>query len=369
MTAGLSAEIEVRRAGFRLDVRLAVPPGEVLAVLGPNGSGKSTLLGVLAGLVRPSAGAVRVGERTLLDVAEHVDLPPHKRNVGLLAQDPLLFPHLSALANVAFGPRSRGVGRRPAEELAGAWLSEVDASALADRRPAALSGGQAQRVALARALATEPDLLLLDEPFAALDVDAAPALRGLVRKVLRDRGGRQATLLVTHDPLDALVLADRVLVLAAGAIVEQGPTREVLARPRTAFTARIAGLDLVPGIAGPDGLRTGDGSVVAGVSHATLAMHEPAVAVFRPSAVAVHLDRPHGSPRNVFPATVAALEPHGDLIRLRAGAAPGGSPWVAGLAADLTPEAVAELELDPGVPVFLVVKATEVAVYPLAAGS
>jgi molybdate transport system ATP-binding protein len=368
MTVGLSAEIAVTRGGFRLDVRVEVPPGEVLAVLGPNGSGKSTLLAVLAGLVRPTSGLVRVRERTLLDVAARVDLPPHKRNVGLLAQDPLLFPHLSALANVAFGPRSRGVGRRPAEELAGAWLSEVDGSALADRRPAALSGGQAQRVALARALATEPDLLLLDEPFAALDVDAAPALRGLVRKVLRNRG-RQATLLVTHDPLDALVLADRVLVLADGAIVEQGPTREVLARPRTAFTARIAGLDLVPGVAGPEGLRTGDGSVVAGVSHGALAMHEPAVAVFRPSAVAVHLDRPHGSPRNVFPATVAALEPHGDLIRLRAGAAPGGSSWVAGLAADLTPEAVAELELDPGAPVFLVVKATEVAVYPLAAGS
>ena len=364
--SGLSASIVVERPGFRLDMTIAVPAGAVLAVLGPNGAGKSTLLGVLAGLVRPAAGVVRVGERTLLDVAAGVDLPPYRRNVGLLAQDPLLFPHLSALGNVAFGPRSRGVGRRRAEELAAGWLSEVDGKELADRRPGGLSGGQAQRVALARALATEPELLLLDEPFAALDVDAAPALRGLVRKVLRTRD-RQATLLVTHDPLDALVLADHVVVLDGGTIAEQGATREVLARPRTAFTARIAGLDLVPGVAGPDGLVTGDGSVVAGRSAVTEG--EQAVAVFRPTAVAVHLDRPHGSPRNVFPAVVAALEPHGDLIRLRAGAAPGGPGWVAGLAADLTAEAVAELALEPGHPVFLVVKATEVALYPLAAES
>src|SRR6266536_2666518 len=156
MTPGLSASISVVRQGFRLDVRVEVRAGEVLAVLGPNGSGKSTLLGVLAGLVRPTSGAVRVGSRTLVDVASGVDLPPYRRNVGLLAQDPLLFPHLSVLANVAFGPRSRGVGRRQADERAETWLSKVDASGFAGRRPGALSGGQAQRVALARALATEP---------------------------------------------------------------------------------------------------------------------------------------------------------------------------------------------------------------------
>jgi molybdate transport system ATP-binding protein len=361
----LRAEISLARGSFRLDVAFEVPAGEVLAVLGPNGSGKSTLLDVLAGLLRPDTGVVVVGGRTLVD--GRVNLPPYRRNVGLLAQDPLLFPHLSVLANVAFGPRSRGSGRRGAEETAGAWLSEVDAAELAGRRPGALSGGQAQRVALARALATEPSLMLLDEPFAALDVDAAPALRGLVRRVLRDRD-RQATVLVTHDPLDALVLADRVLVLSGGRIVEQGPTRAVLSQPRTAFTARIAGLDLVPGVACAEGLRVADGSVVAGITSVPLGVDEPAVAVFRPAAVAVHLARTHGSPRNVFPAGIAALEPHGDLIRLRARALPDGPPWVAGLAADLTPEAVAELELDPGTRVYLAVKATEVTVYPLAAG-
>ena len=234
----LVAEMELRRGRFHLGVRVEAARGEVLAVLGPNGSGKSTLLDVLAGLTRPDRATVRVGDRVLLDST--VDVPPHRRDVGLLAQNALLFPHLTVLANVAFGPRARGVKRAEANAIARHWLSEVDALEFVDRKPAALSGGQAQRIALARALAAEPALLLLDEPFAALDVDVAPALRGLVRRVLRT-GKQLATVLVTHDPLDALVLADRVVVLSDGGIVEQGPTREVLSRPRTAFTARIAG--------------------------------------------------------------------------------------------------------------------------------
>ena len=361
----LRAEVELTRGRFHLDVSLLAQAGEVVAVLGPNGSGKSTLLDVLSGLARPDRGTVVLGDRTLVDTAAGIDLPPHRRDVGLLAQDPLLFPHLSVLANVAFGPRSQG--RPGATEIARTWLSEVDALRFADRKPGALSGGQAQRVALARALAADPELLLLDEPFAALDVDAAPVLRGLVRRVLR--ASDRASVLVTHDPLDALVLADRVVVLTDGRIVEEGPTSEVLARPRTAFTARIAGLDLVPGTACAEGLRGADGTVVAGLTHDPLTDGEPAVAVFQPGSVAVHLDAPHGSPRNVFPATVAGLEPHGDVIRLRAGVRVGGPPWVTGLAADLTPGAVAELGLEPGVDVHLVIKATEVAVYSTSGGA
>jgi molybdate transport system ATP-binding protein len=250
----LSAEILVRRGdskrndskrgdstrdGFTLDVQLDVPAGHTVAVLGPNGAGKSTLLDVLAGLIRPDRGRIALDDQVLTDTARHRHLPPHRRGIGLLAQDPLLFPHLTAAANIAFGLRARRVPRQQARDQAQHWLTEVDAADLADRRPGALSGGQAQRVAVARALAAGPDLLLLDEPFAALDVDAAPALRALVRRVLRDSGC--SAVLVSHDPLDALVLADQVIVLADGKIVERGPTREVLARPRTAFTARIAG--------------------------------------------------------------------------------------------------------------------------------
>ena len=189
-------------------------------------------------------------------------VPPHRRGVGLLAQQALLFPHLTALANVAFGPRAHGVPRRAAEERARELLAAVDAAALADRRPAQMSGGQQQRVALARALAPEPDLLLLDEPLAALDVDAAPAMRSLLRRVVRDR--KQTAVLVTHSALDALVLADRVVVLTEGRVVERGP-RATCWPARAARSPRGSpGLDLVPGVAAADGLRTADGSIVAG---------------------------------------------------------------------------------------------------------
>jgi len=357
--AGLAATAVVRRPGFTLDVALTVAPGDVLAVLGPNGAGKSTLLDVLAGLLRPDAGGVRLGDRTLTGPGVHV--PPHRRGVGLLAQQPLLFPHLSVLANVAFGPRAQGTSRRAAVSRARELLAAVDASPLADRRPGQLSGGQQQRVALARALAAGPDLLLLDEPLAALDVDTMPAMRALLRRTIRDSG--RTAVLVTHAALDALVLADRVVVLVAGRVVEEGSTREVLARPRSPFAARIAGLDLVPGVACPDGLKTGDGFVITGHAEGT-ATGEPAVAVFPPAAVAVFADRPHGSPRNVVPVRLAAVEPHGDLVRLRAGVRAGGPDWAEGLAADVTPAALVDLPAEPGAELWFAVKATEVAIHP-----
>ncbi len=359
MSVGLSASVVVRRPAFTLDVQVEAAPGEVVAVLGPNGAGKSTLLGVLAGLVRADAGHVRLGDEDVTGV------PPHRRGVGLLAQQALLFPHLTALANVAFGPRAHGVSRRAAAERAQELLAAVDATALADRRPSEMSGGQQQRVALARALATDPALLLLDEPLAALDVDATPAMRALLRRVVRDR--KQTAVLVTHSALDALVLADRVVVLTDGRVVEDGPTREVLARPRSAFTARIAGLDLVPGVAAAAGLSTVDGLSVAGRVDG-VEPGEPAVAVFPPSAVAVYADPPSGSPRNVLPVRLAALEPVGDLVRLRAAARPDGPAWVDGLAADVTAAAVADLAVEPGADLWFVVKATEVAVHGAPAG-
>jgi len=219
----------------RLDVSFTLGEGETLAVLGPNGAGKSTLLDVLSGLVRPDSGHVRLDGTTLVSMAggeRDSWVAPHARGVALLAQEALLFPHLSVRDNVAFGPRSAGVDRAEARRIAERWLRRVDATGLADQRPRRLSGGQAQRVAVARALATEPRLLLLDEPFGALDAGVAPAMRRLLAEVLAER----AVVIVTHDPLDALALADRVIVLDEGRIVEEGPTREVLLNPRTEFT-------------------------------------------------------------------------------------------------------------------------------------
>ena len=234
-----------------LDIEFSIAAGEVLAVLGPNGSGKSTTMHVIAGLVRPDTGLVRLGDRVLTDTAAGVFVPTYARRVGLLLQGALLFPHLNVAANVAFAPRS-GHSKRPRREAratAAHWLAQVDAGDLADRMPRQLSGGQAQRVALARALAADPDVLLLDEPLAGLDVSTASAMRKLLRDKL-SRDGRSAVL-ITHDLLDVLTLADRVLILESGKIVETGSAASVLAAPRSRFGARFAGVNLVSGTAGP----------------------------------------------------------------------------------------------------------------------
>ncbi|MBV9139468.1 MAG: ATP-binding cassette domain-containing protein [Pseudonocardiales bacterium] len=359
MSTGLHVEVALRRGDFTLDATVDVAPGEVVAVLGRNGSGKSTLLSAVAGLLRPDTGRIVLEGRVLTDTAAGVALPPHRRRIGLLAQQPLLFPHLSVLDNVAFAPRAAGKSRRAARDVARRHLTQVDAAQFAPRRPGRLSGGQAQRVALARALAADPELLLLDEPLSAVDVELAPALRSLLVTVLTER----IALIVTHQVIDALMLADRVVVLDGGRVVEQGPTHEVLTRPRSAFAARLAGLNLVSGTATVGGLRTADGTELAGLSDST-GPGAAAVAVFAPAAVAVSVDpprrepqgrEPQGSPRNVVHDRVAALEPGGTLVRVRG---------VSGLAAELTPAAAVELGLHPGADVWFFVKAADVAVYP-----
>jgi molybdopterin-binding protein len=334
-----------------VSVRLRVAPGETVALLGPNGAGKSTVLGVVAGLLGPTAGRVTLAGRDLAGV------PPHRRQVALLAQEPLLFPHLTAAENVAFGPRARGVSRRDALRTAQSWLDRVGVGDLAQRRPRQLSGGQSQRVAIARALAAEPRLLLLDEPMAALDVDVAPALRQLLRGVLADR----TAIVVTHDALDALLLADRVVVVEGGRIVEEGPTADVLRRPRSAFAARIAGLNLVGGRWDGESVTTGDLAVRGLPSEDAPAPGGRAVAVFSPAAVSVFREPPGGSPRNALPATVTELEPLGDRFRVRAVVA--GAAERTPLQAEVTAGAVADLGLVPGDRVNLIVKATEVSVH------
>ncbi|WP_405487378.1 sulfate/molybdate ABC transporter ATP-binding protein [Nocardia sp. NBC_00511] len=372
--SGLSVRARVTRRDF--DVDLTVPPGEVLAILGPNGAGKSTLLDVVAGLLVPDSGAVLLGDKALTDTAKGIAVPAHQRAVSLLAQDALLFPHLSVEANVAFGPRSRGMRGRAATTLAREWLRAVDAEEFASRAPGSLSGGQAQRVALARALAVHPRVLLLDEPMAALDVTAAPAMRALLRRVLRGEGGRDGgmppdsrptgTILVTHDIIDAVTLADRVAVIEAGKVIEEGPVAAVLARPRSRFAARIAGVNLLLGTAA-DGGSPGLGAVEEGGAKVIGRAEDGwrsggrAAAVFSPAAVAVHLTHPDGSPRNVFQVLIAELEDRGGIVRVRAADPAAGG---AGLAADLTPAAVARLGVVPGMAVFFAVKATEVEVYP-----
>ncbi|BBX70702.1 sulfate/molybdate ABC transporter ATP-binding protein [Mycolicibacterium psychrotolerans] len=353
-----SVHVAARLRQRAIDVDIAVEDGQVLAVLGPNGVGKSTLLQIVAGLVRPDSGRVQIGDDIVTDTHTGAFVPAHARGVALLAQQAMLFPHLSVGANVAYAPRCRGLSRAAAREQARRWLDAVGASELAGRRPAQLSGGQAQRVAVARALAAEPRVLLLDEPFAALDVTAAPALRRLLRDLLRDRS--RTAIVVTHDMLDALALADTAVILEGGRVAERGPVRSVLSAPRSDFGARIAGVNLISGVISERGsLRTPWGADISGLGDA-----EPgvaAVALFRPSAVAVHLEPPHGSPRNVLAVTLADVDVRGPVVRVRGGELPDGA---SGLAADVSAAAAVDLGLEPGRTVYFAIKAQEVGLHP-----
>jgi len=349
---GLEADLDLPERGVGL--ALSVAPGETCALIGPNGAGKSSVLEAVIGIIAPARGRVVLNGRTL--VGPGVAVPIHRRRVGWLAQRPLLFDHLNVADNVAFGLAAGRHGRHQARLRAVAELGLVGAAELSDRRPAQLSGGQAQRVAVARCLAAEPDALLLDEPLAAIDVQGADEIRGLLAHRLAELV--LPVLLVTHDLIDLWRLADRVLVLEQGRIVEQGAVADVLRRPRSGFLASLGGRNLIAGVAsGTEALRAGD-LVVHGVADHTLPSGAATLALIDPAAIAVHLAHPEGSPRNVWRATVTALELRGDAARLTCRASD------QALAVDLTTAAVAELGLTRGLDVWLSVKASQVLLYP-----
>jgi molybdate transport system ATP-binding protein len=233
----LDAHVVVERGTFSLDVRLTIPTGGVLAVMGPNGSGKTTLLEALTGITPLTAGHVHLDGAVLDDTTTGTTVPPRDRRLGVALQDGLLFGHLSARENVAFGPRAQGTRAREARTAADALLTELGLAAHARARSDRLSGGQAQRVAIARALAVHPRALLLDEPFGALDVET----RSLARDVVRRHVARGLpTLLVTHDLRDALDLADELLVLEDGRAAQRGTPQAVADDPATTYAARVA---------------------------------------------------------------------------------------------------------------------------------
>jgi molybdate transport system ATP-binding protein len=350
--AGLVADAEVTRGGFTLRAAVTVAPGEVLAVLGPNGAGKSTLLAAVAGLTPLSGGRIRLDGVTLDDADSGTFVEAAHRPVGFVFQDHRLFPHLSVLDNVAFSPRVRGLGRASSRAVAVEWLERLGLAELARRRPGDLSGGQAQRVALGRALAGDPALLLLDEPLSALDARTRLDVQGELKRHLADFTG--PSLLVTHDPLEALVLADRLLVLEHGRVVQEGTPAEVARRPATEYVARLVGLNLYPGTA--DGARV----VLDGGGAFVVPDHDErgqVLVALRPSAVVVSTSAPVvSSVRNTWPATITGLTLLTDRVRLDLEGEP--SALV-----DVTPAAVAELGLDAGQRVWLSAKATELEVY------
>ncbi|MER6189111.1 ABC transporter permease [Streptomyces cyaneofuscatus] len=329
---------------------LDAAPGTTLAVVGPNGAGKTTLLRALLGLTPRAHARLRLGE------SDVTALPPHRRGVAWVPQDGALFPHLSALSNTAYGLRTHGVPRAEARRAAQSWLDRLGVGHLAHRKPGQLSGGQAQRVALARALAARPRLLLLDEPLAALDQTTRAHVRHTLRRHLAEFGG--VCLIVTHDPVEAVSLADRVLVLDDGRVLQDEPPAEVTRHPRSPWVARMLGRNAWPGTATADGLDLAGGGHL--VVAEPLAPGTEALAVIAPEAVSVHREKPTGSPRNVWPGTVREITSGGSRLRLLIT-----SDRAPDLVAEITPQAAAELRIADGTEVWTGVKATEVTVVPL----
>jgi len=348
--AALDAHVVVARRDFTLDASIRVEAGEVVAVMGPSGAGKSTLLGALAGLVRPTGGRVLLGDAVLDDGSRRAHVAPMHRGVVLLGQDPRLFPHLGARDNVAFALHARGVRGVEATRGAASWLERVGLGGAADRRPAQLSGGQQQRVALARALAAAPQTLLLDEPLTSLDPETAADIRSVLAEQLAETS--MTTVVVTHDAIDAVALADRLVIVERGRVVQHDAVRAVLDAPATRFAAAIAGVNRLEGVASGGGWASADARLALPGSDA---VRRPAptgqgralVAVFPPAAVEV---RPGGDPSrdpSAWPARVVRLE--ATLGGVRVVAEADGQL----VAAELALAHAADLALAPGVPVTL----------------
>ena len=347
----LDAHVQMQIGELTIDVQFAAADGETVAVLGPNGAGKTTLLRTLAGLAPLDGGHVTVDGVVLDDPARDVYVVPERRSVGVMFQEYLLFPHLNVLENVAFPLRSRGVNRTEARRRASTWLGRVG---LADReraKPADLSGGQRQRVALARALVAEPAMVLLDEPLAALDIGTRTELRRELRAHLSSFAG--VRVLVTHDLLDAVALADRLVVLEQGRVAQEGPVAEVAARPRSRYVAELVGTNLLRGTAHDHTVTLASGGTVVTAD----AFDGDVYVAIPPHAVSLHRQRPEGSARNVWRGTVQGADLLGDRVRIHV-------QGDVSLVAEVTAPAVADLGLHDGVEVWATVKATELTTYP-----
>jgi molybdate transport system ATP-binding protein len=352
----MSLEVDVRVPAGTFMVEAAFTAGAgTVALLGPNGAGKSTLVGAIAGLRAPDRGRIVLEGRVLDDEAGGVHVPPEDRRVGVVFQDRLLFPHLSALDNVAFPLRATGTARADARERAARQLARTAPDVRPGARPAGLSGGEQQRVALARTLVTEPRLLLLDEPLAALDVAARIAVRRILREVVAAFEG--PCVLVTHDPVDALTLAGRVVVLEDGHVTQAGTPDELRRAPRSAYTAALVGTNLFRGRV--ESLEPGVGTLLAGDGEIlvpwTGAASDEVIALLDPVDVALHLQRPEGSPRNVIEGRVAEIVIDGARARVRVDGHPP-------LVAEVTPGSVERLGLREGDPVWASFKTVEVRV-------
>ncbi len=355
-SSGLTAQVRIARPGFSIDAEIEVAAGTTAALLGPNGAGKSSILATIAGLADLPVGSdasITLGGRLMEQTASGTWMPPEARRVGVVFQEHRLFDHLSVLDNVAFGPRSAGARTRDARHTANRWIDLLGLTALSDRRPAELSGGEAQKVAIARTLAAEPDALLLDEPLAALDVTTRSEVRRMLREQLDSFGGPR--LLVTHDPSDAFLLADRLFVIEDGRITQSGTPDDIRHAPATPYVAALAGTNLYAGAASNGSVLLADHDHAFTITDTS--MTGDVLLTLHPTAVSLHPERPSGSQRNTWNTTVELVEPLGDIVRITLG---GPVP----MAVDVTPGAVTSLGLRASTPIWAAVKATEIAVSP-----
>jgi|RhiMetdeSRZDD1v2_1073273.scaffolds.fasta_scaffold151118_3 molybdate transport system ATP-binding protein len=356
----LAVDLAVTRGDRSIEADFDVAADETVAILGPNGAGKTTIVEGVAGLVPETRGELSLD-------GDRIDgLAPDRRPIGIAFQDGVLFPHLSALENVAFPGRARGARPRAARAHARDVLARVAPAVNPGAKPAELSGGARQRVALARALAGDPRVLILDEPLSSVDVSARAELRTLLRRTLDAFDGPR--LLVTHDPIEAMTLADRIVVLEDGRITQIGTPGEIRAAPRTRYAADLVGLNLFRGtlvpIAGGAGeLRTPDGPItVAWPGDVRPAPVDDVLATLAPADVALHAERPEGSPRNVVRGVVEEVAILGDRARVRLHGAPA-------LVAEITTGSAERMGIVAGTEVWASFKAVELRlmVEPIAA--
>ena len=347
----LDADIVVRRGERTIAVAFRVADGETAALLGRNGAGKTTAIEAIAGLAPLVAGHVELGGRRI------DGLPPERRGIGVAFQDGVLFPRMTALDNVAFPLRARGVRKSDARSKASRILADMAPDVSPDAAPPRLSGGERQRVALARALVSEPQLLLLDEPFASVDAAAKPALRAVLRRTLDEFAGPKV--LVTHDPIEATTLGDRLVLLEDGRVTQTGTPTDVRDRPATRYAAELVGTNLFvgtlePAEPGAGTLRIDDGELTVVWPERLPDVSVPDVrATLAPHEISLHTERPEGSPRNVFHGPIEEVAIAGGRARVRVATSPP-------LVAELTTGSVERLGLRPGVDVWASCKAVEV---------
>jgi molybdate transport system ATP-binding protein len=354
----LDLQVTKRLGAFTLEAGLSVDDRSVMVLVGESGSGKSTLLRLLAGLVHPDRGRISVDGEAWFDGDAGSALPASDRDVGYVAQDYALFPHLTAAANVAFGLRAQGVGSADTARRVAIALDRLGVGALAHRRPHQLSGGQQQRVAIARAIVLEPRLLLLDEPLSALDAQTRRTIRAELRRLLADLPC--VTFYVTHSPAEALAFGEQIAVLEAGRVSQCGTRDDLMRHPRSAYVAEFLGVNLFRGAVAARGTASGP--------HITLPEGELVIAqgggeadlsvVVHPREITLALEAPSGTARNVFAGTIEELAPEppsGDRVRVSLATTPP-------LIAEVTRDAVASLGLAPGMNVYASFKASGVAV-------